>query len=129
MGLGDEKMERKEIANLTQHTASEEQKKAGVFDLNEERQEKLKQLLTFEELPTKEEIQERAEKITELAEDTGKAMIGGAPYLMASLEQALIEKGIQPLYAFSKRESVEEPLGDGSTKKTQIFRHLGFITP
>ena len=34
-------------------------------------------------------------------------MIGGAPYLMASLERALDAVMIQPVYSFSVRESVE----------------------
>ena len=33
---------------------------------------------------------------------------------MAILENALIDAGITPLYAFSKRESVETTLEDGS---------------
>ena len=47
----------------------------------------------------------------------------------AFLEEALMKRGIVPLYAFSRREVVETPLPDGSVKKTQVFRHLGFVTP
>ncbi len=39
----------------------------------------------------------------------------------------LAYRGITPLYAFTRRESVEEVLPDGSTRKTAVFRHAGFI--
>lgn len=56
-----------------------------------------------------------------------RVMIGGAPYLMAPLEEALLKRGLRPVYAFSKREIVETPLPDGGVEKKMIFRHLGFI--
>ena len=113
------------IVNLTQHDASVEQK--GVFEPHQK--EKVKQLLTFSSLPEREEIKERAEQLAKIAESekVDFAMIGGAPYLMSALEEALIKKGINPLYAFSKRESVEKTLSDGRVEKTQVFRHLGFV--
>ena len=54
-------------------------------------------------------------------------MIGGAPFFMAALESALRDVGVTPIYAFSKREVVEEPQSDGSVKKTAVFRHAGFV--
>ena len=36
---------------------------------------------------------------------------------------------IIPLYAFSRRESVEEWQPDGSVRKINIFRHDGFVLP
>jgi hypothetical protein len=67
--------------------------------------------------------------LAEIAEASGEpaAMIGGAPYLMSELEQALFERGITPLYAFSKRESVEEVTDSGETVKKTVFKHLGFV--
>ena len=38
-----------------------------------------------------------------------------------------IYEKVKPLYAFSKREVVEEQLPDGSVRKTQVFKHLGFV--
>lgn len=55
------------------------------------------------------------------------AMIGGAPFFMAPLEAAILSVGVTPVYALSDRVSIEEPLSDGSTRKTQVFKHLGFI--
>ena len=56
-------------------------------------------------------------------------MIGGAPFLMSPLESALLNNGIEPVYAFSTRESVEKKLPDGSVQKTNIFKHKGFVPP
>lgn len=131
------------ILNLTQHKATPEQIAAGVIDLPDIYREQLSALLTFEEMPTSAEVQARAEQVAAFAVglwaewEEGRApnqahlsecaMIGGAPYLMAPLERALIEAEFAPVYAFSRRETVEETLPDGSVKKTGVFRHLGFV--
>lgn len=116
------------ILNLTQHSASPEQLKAGVYNLEGEQLATLKRLLTFENLPSRDEVGERASAIAELARKEGaeEAMIGGAPFLMGKLENALMAGGVKPLYAFSRRESVET-VRDGETIKTSVFRHIGFV--
>ncbi|MGW8177541.1 MAG: hypothetical protein ACWGQW_01930 [bacterium] len=115
------------MINLTQHDPSVEQMNAGVFC--HEEQESIRMLLTFESLPSKEEMESRAQQLAELAAETGvtRAMIGGAPFFMSTLEQALHAIGIQPVYAFSLRESVEQVQEDGSTRKVNVFRHIGFV--
>ena len=115
------------ILNLTQHQATSEQMTAGVVDHSD--QQALKELLNFTALPSCDEIRERAEALAELARASSAdaAMIGGAPYLMGPLEAALKQVGIRPLYAFSVRESVETVLQDGTVRKTNVFRHLGFV--
>lgn len=119
------------IVNLTQHASTPDQRKAGVYDLEGERLSSLKAALNFTHLPQAEEIRQRAEAIADLVCRDGDkpdaAMIGGAPFLMASLERALAERGIKPLYAFSLREVKEMPQPDGSVKKEAVFRHLGFV--
>ena len=138
------------IVNLTQHAASADQTAAGVVDLCPRDRLKLSSLLTFDTLPTPEEIERRAEEIVFLGVGAmddhyellvfepsvpldasvnwvGCAMIGGAPYLMSALERACRVYGITPVYAFSVRESVEETLPDGSVRKTNVFRHAGFV--
>jgi hypothetical protein len=133
------------IINLTQHLATPEQVAAGVFDLPPNLRGDLAALLTFDAIPSVEEIRSRAYDIATMAaliadraeevdgadNDRGgfalQAMIGGAPYLMASLESALRDQGIEPVYAFSVRESVEKTLPDGSVQKTNVFRHVGFV--
>jgi len=143
------------ILNLTQHPASPEQREAGVYDLPETPQkwseytrDYLSGWLTFphpygpvreeESLPpTRDDVETHADVIAEMVLSIGHpndmdfrvthVMIGGAPFLMAPLEKALRERGITPLYAFSRRESVEELLPDGSVRKTPVFHPLGFV--
>ena len=119
------------IINLTQHKATPEQIVAGVVDLEEEQRAELKVLLTFDELPSRYDIQDNADNIANIAihsfPDMKKAMIGGAPFLMGALVKELIEYDIIPLYAFSKREIILETAADGSVTKTAVFRHLGFV--
>ena len=119
------------ILNLTQHAATEEQRVAGVVE--PANKSKVQELITFDALPSPEQIWTAADEVAKIAEYElsfsvfRRAMIGGAPFFMAPLERALLSRGIQPMYAFSKRESVDQPQADGSIRKTQIFRHAGFI--
>lgn len=113
--------------NLTQHTATPEQ---GCTEVRNK--EFLKALLTFNEIPTKSAMEARAAAICFLAAETlgempEKAMIGGAPFFMSTLEKALKERGVQPVYAFSRRESVEEIQEDGSVIKKNVFKHICFV--
>lgn len=54
-------------------------------------------------------------------------MVGGAPFFMRYLEEALEAAKIRPVYAFSVRDSEEQKQADGSLKKTTVFNHLGFV--
>ena len=124
------------IVNLTQHAASIDQIAAGVVDLPADQRAILTKALTFESLPTRGEIVAAAEVIAGLAASAGPAphilpdaaMIGGAMWLMAPLAAAIESRGIESLFAFSQRESVEESQPDGSVRKTAIFRHVGFVS-
>jgi hypothetical protein len=134
------------VLNLTQHPATASQVAVGVIDLPPEERQVLNELLTFEELPTPDELDERAQQVAVLARRAfardrrlDAVMIGGAPYFMSYLELALRVEGDfaedleaeafrpQILYAFSRRESVEETAPDGSVRKTNFFRHAGFV--
>lgn len=127
------------ILNLTQHPATDEQVAAGVVNLHGEELAMLKRVLTFDALPSRQDIEEVAETIADIAAMNGlggddgedpvftRAMIGGAPFLMSALESVLRAHGIAPLYAFSRRESVEEKQADGSVRKVAVFRHAGFV--
>ena len=121
------------IINLTQHNASPEQVAAGVVDVPAELKSDLSALLTFSTLPTKEELSEAAMKVAAMAvictqgTDAPAAMIGGAPFLMASLEVALRHYGIEPLYSFSERVSEEKMEADGTVRKVNLFKHKGFV--
>ena len=122
------------ILNLTQHPASQEQIEAGVIEPT--KKEYVKELLTFNELPTKQQIKEKAKKIAVYASfvfrntkdfKDRKAMIGGAPYLMSQLEEQLRRYRIEPIYAFSQRVSEEKEI-DGKIVKTNVFKHIGFVS-
>lgn len=119
------------ILNLTQHPASAEQISAGVVDLDPVARSQLGRLLTVESLPSRREVEARCADIAQLAalhEPVAlQAMIGGAPWMMRALENALIDQGFEPLYAFSVRESTEQVQPDGSTRKVNVFRHAGFV--
>jgi len=114
------------ILNLTQHPASADQKEAGVFNLEGGRLIELKELLTFDTLPTAGEIEARAKIVAKIAKTVtcDAVMIGGAPFFMSALEKAI---DVKVLYAFSQRVSEEKILDNGDIVKTNIFKHIGFI--
>lgn len=129
--------------NLTQHELTKEQKEDAYwvrFDSYNGTNStiEIKKLLTFEFQPDTAKIQERAEKLAEIAEGIflqldpeealpHKALIGGAPYLMGPLEKELHKRGIKPMYSFSQRVSVEAPNEKGEITKTSTFKHVGWI--
>ena len=91
------------ILNLTQHVATDEQTAQLVVEPRMCKTE-IRELLTFEEIPSKEEIEVRATKLAEIAVSEAsmyagetdneiwitRVMLGGAPYLMGALEKAII---------------------------------------
>lgn len=119
------------ILNLTQHTATAEQRDAGVVDLPPDGMARLRTLLTFTVLPDAAEVTARAQDIARLAsaQRAGVAMIGGAPFLMADLCRALRDRGIEPVFAFSQRHVEERLRPDGTVERTVLFRHEGFVRP
>lgn len=114
------------ILNLTQHNATQDQIVQGV-----QAQPLLgvPELITFDDIPSQDEMIQRAAKVAMLASEQGadQAMIGGAPFFMSCLECELKTLGIKPVYAFSRRESVELKKEDGTVQKTNVFKHLGFV--
>lgn len=134
--------------NLTQHAWAPaqieelEDKGYEVIIFDPETQVRVKGLLTFDNLPTREEMVERAETLAEIAawyisrspegyinNDVAFAMVGGAPWFMSVLETKLRDKHVMPIYAFTQRVSEEVTLPDGTVKKWNVFRHEGFIYP
>ena len=115
------------ILNLTQHNATPDQVAAGVIEPRNKKE--VQDLLTFTGIPTQRDILIRARALMEIAvtEEVTATMIGGAPYLMAALEVALVETGIKPVYSFSERRSVETHQPDGSVTKTNVFVHAGWV--
>ena len=139
--------------NLTQHNPTDDQLAAGVVNFKEGL---VRELLTFEDLPSASALASRVAQLVAVAHEWREiaisqianatrhtdvpfsnleihramrpmVMLGGAPFLMAPLHQALKEAGFIPVYAFSARESVETVQPDGSVVKTAVFRHKGFV--
>jgi hypothetical protein len=110
--------------NLTQHDATPEQRCIEPPD-----KARVQRLITFDSPPRLAEMIDRAKSLADIAVGMGAthAMIGGAPYFMATLEEALCERGIEPVYSFSRRESVDSPQPDGSVRKVATFRHSGWV--
>ncbi len=114
--------------NLTQYPALADQGMVTDIVMEEDRN-LLLEALNFEWLPSQAEIEGAVHTLVGLAEKYSAdfAMIGGAHYLTAPLDAGLRASGITPLYAFTARESTEETLLDGSVRKIQVLRHLGFV--
>lgn len=122
------------IFNFTQHTATPDQVNAGVVDLTGEELNRLKSLLTFNKMPTRNEIEDVAENLAKLADEVVEKlgypkgiMIGGAPYLMPYLTHYLNGYGFDVYFAFSERVSKEVHNADGSVSKVNEFKHSGFV--
>ena len=117
------------LINLTQHTLTAEQKQGAVEVGNDVRDEVVK-LITFNGLPTAGEINGNASRLAEICRDmhASHAVIGGAPYFMGPLEQALRRVGVTPLYAFTERVAVEVTNPEtGEVTKTSKFNFAGWI--
>lgn len=124
------------ILNLTQHPATPEQQSAGVIEPAAKKE--VQQKLTFSSPPSEDELWERANQIADLAaqekerlresgQSVSAAMIGGMSALMPALAEALRQRDIEPLYAFSQREVKVVENADGTITKQNIFRHAGFV--
>lgn len=121
------------ILNLTQHEPTSEQ-----YDVVNWNHELVKELITFDDIPTKEEMVERANQIACIAVSfflnnpqagdyfSAPVMIGGAPFFMGVLESVLKENGLHPLYSFSKRVSMDAYI-DGKIVKKSEFKHIGWV--
>lgn len=122
-------LEEVHMINLTQHVATRAQMESGVKEPADK--SKVQELLTFDSMVISDpnRIVDRAERLAMIAKEEGasSAMIGGAPYLMGSLEKSLLDRGIEPVYSFSDRVTTEEPQPDGTIKKVSSFQHMGFI--
>lgn len=117
------------IINLTQHNLTQEQLK-GAVEVGTDVRDEIVKLITFNGLPTAGKIKDNASRLAEICRDmhTSHAVIGGAPYFMGSLEQALRRVGVTPLYAFTERVAVEVTNPEtGEVTKTSKFNFAGWI--
>ncbi len=125
------------VAVIDEQRCTPEQIEAGVVEPSPEVKARIQELLTFDEPPDPAEIIRRAEEFAALAYyeivtaeyDSETVMIGGAPFFISALERELMFRGMDPVYAFSMRESIDQAQEDGSVRKVAVFRHLGFVRP
>lgn len=127
------------ILNLTQHSATADQAAEGVVDLPGYEREQAMELLNFAECPDAADIADRVHDLALLASMSdawgeagppadARVMIGGALWLMAPLAAELLHTHrLQPVFAFSRRESLDQPQQDGTVRKTVVFRHAGWV--
>jgi hypothetical protein len=117
--------------NLTQHAATADQIAAGVVDLSEGDRQWLIRTLTFAVPPDMAEMVDRARTVFAIASASliphDRVMLGGAPFFTTVLEVAATLHRETVVYAFSQRETIEQAQPDGSVRKTQVFRHAGFV--
>ena len=117
------------LINLTQHNLTQEQLKDAV-EVGTDVRDEIVKLITFNGLPTAGEIKGNASRLAGICRDmhASHAVIGGAPYFMGPLEQALRRVGVTPLYAFTERVAVEVTNPEtGEVTKTSKFNFAGWI--
>lgn len=114
---------------MTQHALTPAQMQNNLCEFPEAQRNAIREALTIEQLPDRAELQQRAEKLAEQAAVCGAraVMIGGAPYLMPLLVQALRARRIRIFCSFSPRRSIERRRADGSVEKSAVFCYEGLI--
>ena len=115
------------IYNFTQHKTTIDQLEDGICDVDNHAF--VQELLTFDDIPSVEELQERSVKLAEYAKSLNaeKVMIGGAFYLITRLAKEMSKRGIKVCYSFSKRHRVDEIQPDGSVVKKVLFKHVAVV--
>lgn len=116
------------ILNLTQHPATKEQKKEGVVDLEGKDLEMLKELITFDEMPDKKNLELASYGLINIAKKHGfnNVLIGGACYFMPILDKIMKDHNINAFYAYSKRNAIDKYV-DGKIVTEYTFEHEGFL--
>jgi len=120
-------MKNRKILNLTQHMTTPEQARQGVFE--PEDKDFVRKVLTFSGISDRASVNARALVLSDIAlsNGCGHVMIGGAPYLMKPLEEAMDKISVNVLFSFSERVTTETIAEDGSVMKVSQFKHIGFI--
>ena len=122
------KNKRFSILNLTQHEATPQQIKQHVIEPSKEDKREIKNALSFNEIPSRDEISNRITRLSFIVEkyNPTSVMIGGASFLIFPLEKKLRQKWLV-FHAFSKRVSTERKNADGTITKMSTFKHVGFV--
>jgi hypothetical protein len=117
------------IINLTRLPATPGQIAAGVVNLEGNSLDILMSLTAFEEPPSKDFMRAAAGVLASIAAalEAEAAMVHVAPFFISTLEEALKEYGIKPLYALTRLETIEEIQDDDTVKKVSLPMHAGFV--
>lgn len=132
------------ILNLTKEVATQKQIQEGVIEPREYFKEKICKLLTFNNIPTEEELNERAYRLSSIVvnydinvtdDDTDNddelhpdaVMLSGAPFFMSTLERWCESRGLKVFYASTVRGSTEKTFEDGGVFNTYATIHKGFV--
>lgn len=125
--------EERRIVNLSLTPPSREMKQQGVFELPTNKRYRLKQLLEFgEEAPTTEEIQGKAESISELAEHVGvtMALVEAPIFMNSAIEKELRKKGIEPVYPYGYVKRYKNSADSDELPNTRCrFFLTGLVNP
>lgn len=129
------------VLNLTPTDATPDQVTAGAVELDHETRAEVLRLHAWEAIPDSLEIHQRAERLAKIAEAwAGRvdpenqlvlgAMVGGAPGLVAALEDRLTCYEVEPVYSFALPEVVVEVrLGGAVREERTVLRHAGWVRP
>ena len=114
--------------NLTLFTPTAEQSRDGVIEPDAETKNRINQLSTFTEIPTRETLERNAKEIVSMIDPRfDGAMIGGAPYFTPYLEKELAKNGFEAVHSYSERKVIENTLEDGTVEKKSVFTYQGLV--
>jgi hypothetical protein len=96
-----EKMSKNEILNLSILVSF-----GSIENIVEPENKEIKNLLVFEEVPNKDDVEERARTLATFASESGykRALINGHSIFIASLELALLAKGVKPMFIYTHKD-------------------------
>ena len=121
------------ILNLTKNNATFEQIQDGCFEVADKKfVDEIHKLLSFYDLPNKQEMNERAKRLVNLAieHDAKCVMLDNSipSFFISILENELKQNGIKPLHSFMKHVSTERTIKNGSVISQKIIvKHSAWI--
>ena len=128
-----------QIINLTAHPLTPEQIAAGVVEPEASVKAIIKECNNTclenrygyydvnDQMEMHSSLKRSAVALATIAKDYKGAVIGGAPFFMPYLENALAVADVTPQYPFSQRVSQDKQLPDGTVEKTFLFKQTGTI--
>ena len=112
------------IYNFSPHESTQEQLEAGLVEPYQINKEYLRDLHTFNKIPTCDTLMDRAIELAKVVDafQFKHILIGGAPFFMPYLTKCLKEKNCAVYFDFSRRESFGRGMEYVSSEK-----RVGFV--